>query len=235
MATAPDSNASVKLLRGKQLMFTPPGVLGYNSLERPDQTYQKFQVNIHYTPAALEKLGQVVDEKCIKPLFAKWQEKFDPKQKLKTPNGADFVADKLKEPNNGKPFPAPFIRFQVAAGGKRKDQTEFTREMRAWSASNEILDLPGLKLGRGSIVQAAVMPGIFANALIKQPIPVFQLVGVRVLKLEKWGSGNIEAFDAEVLDVLGAEFEVEDLSAYAGTKKSATAEAPADDADESPF
>lgn len=238
MAQDKAATGGIKLLRGKQVMFTPPGRLGYHSLERPDQTYNKLQANIHFSGPGLEALGKLIEERCIAPLFSKWQDEFK-QPKAKRPDAAEWVADHAKDPKDGKPYPEQFVRFQVAGGGKKKTGEDFVRVMRAWDAKNTLLDLPNLKLGRGSIVQIAVTPGIFANALIKQPQPVFQLVGVRVLKLEQWGAGaRVEAFDAEVLDVLGAEFEVEDLSAFAGKRgdnKATTAEVEDTDEPASPF
>lgn len=234
-------SGGVKLTRSKQVMFTPPGILGYNNLEKPDEKYGKLSVDLHLNDAGQAALVAKVEAECVGALWEKWlDEHTDEKtrSKAKRPDVAEFIAERMKEPKDGKPFPENFLRFSVAGGGTRKDQTTYTRTMAVWDRNNKLLDLSTLKLGRGSIVQVGVMPGIFANPLIKNPQPSFQLVGVRVLKLVQFGGSRVEAINEDDISaVLGADFEMEDLSEYASSPKRSNDEAESDtpETPENPF
>lgn len=247
MSQAKAAPGGVKLTRAKQVIFMPPGILGYNNLEKPDASYDKFSADSHYNEAGVAALIEKVDSECIAPLFDKWLDDHYPlnddrtreantkaRAKAKRPDAAEFVNEHLKEPKNGKPFPENFMRFSVKASGARKDKTTYTRTMAAWTRDNKLLDLATLKLGRGSIIQVGVVPGIFANPMVKDPQPTFQLVGVRILKLVQFGASRVEAVNEDdIASVLGEDFEMEDLSEFASAPKREAAAPDAPPADDS--
>lgn len=120
----------VKITRAKQILFTPPGILGYNNLDKPDAQYDKFSVDLHLNEAGVAGLIAKTEAECVAPLFPKWQTEYE-LPKAKRPDAAEFINERMRDPKDGKPFPERYIRFSVAASGKRKDNSVYTRSMAA--------------------------------------------------------------------------------------------------------
>lgn len=140
---------------------------------------------------------------------------------LTKPDGRDWVERHLKDPKPGGKMDQPFLQFSNKADYKDKKTGKIVRKtMYAVDAKNGPLDLKALHLGMGSKVQALLMPGLFMNALINTPTPTLKLQGVKVLQVVSFegrgaGAPLPETTDAELQEILGADFEAEDLSAFA--------------------
>lgn len=226
MAKAP-AKPAIFLTRPKsksEVFFTPPGLLGWSNLIDPDD-YQgdlNFKGNHHYTDDQQRLLIDKIEEKVIAPLWDRFLEEVeeggkDP-SKMKRPDAEQFVEDKLQVPAENARIQLPFMRYKNKAEFKDRKTGEMVRKViRFYSAKDELLNGAALKMGMGSVVQFMLTPGIFSNALIK-PQPNFQLVGVRVLKLEQFGGGagpDMEAVDDEELKTMG-DVDMDDLSQYVG-------------------
>ena len=231
MAKAPAPKPAIFLTRPKsrqEVFFTPPGLSGWANVIEPDD-YQgdlKFKINHHYTPEQVALLIDKIEAKVIAPLWDRYLEEVeaagkDP-AKMKRPDAEQFVEDKLQQPAENARIQLPFMRYQSKAEFKDRKTGEMVRKtIKFYDAKDRLLDGPSLKMGMGSITQIMLVPGIFSNALIKAQ-PNFQLVGVRVLKLEQFGGGGaptMEAADDEELKTLG-DVDMDDLSQYVGTMNS---------------
>lgn len=227
MAKAPAPKPAIFLTRPKsksEVFFTPPGLSGWSNLIEPDD-YQgdlNFKANHHYTPEQVALLTDKIEAKVIAPLWDRFLEEVeeggkDP-AKMKRPDAQAFVEDKLQAPPENARIQLPFMRYKNKAEFRDRKTGEMVRKtIRFYSATDQLLDGPSLKLGMGSVVQFMLVPGIFANALIK-PQPNFQMVGVRVLRLEQFGASSgpdMEAVDDEELKTLG-DVDMDDLSQYVG-------------------
>lgn len=215
------------VIRPKKLVASPVGTLGWCSLIQPDMKFAKdgvgkFNLKIHLSPEAGEKLAQQIQE-VMDSLIPKLEEEIQEQRgKIKLPlkriTGQQFVEEHLQEPGEKSRIQLPTFTFSVFESRRGKDKTIIRRTIKAWDAKNAPLDLPTLRLGMGSIIQVAYEPGVYAGPLTKGfAHPTLQLVGVRVLKLEQYGPGAAQLGDLSEADLEGldADFEADDLAAYA--------------------
>lgn len=232
MAKAPAAKPAIFLTRPKsrqEVFITPPGLSGWANVIEPDD-YQgdlNFKINHHHTPEQVALLIDKIEAKVIAPLWDRFLEEVeaggkDP-AKMKRPDAEAFVEDKLQAPPENARIQLPFMRYKNKAEFRDRKTGEMVRKtIRFYSAKDELLDGPSLKMGMGSVVQLVLVPGIFSNALIK-PQPNFQLAGIRVLKLEQFGGAGsgyeMEAADDEELKTLG-DVDMDDLSQYVGSMNS---------------
>lgn len=243
MAAAKKNTSGVIAVRSKQLLITAPGTMGFANLIEPDDAFDalKFNVQVHYNDEQQERLVAQIQEHAID---GNWQgflkevsEKPEPKGGWQKPDAEAWVNDHLKAPSERSRTQQPSIQWANEAEFRNRDGQMQRKTMRAYDAQNHVVDLPSLKLGMGSIVQAVLIPGLFISGLVKQPAPSFKLQGVRVLKLVQWGAGggSLGEVSEDDMALLGEDVEVDDLGSYAKqeTKEKAPARSqrPASDFD----
>lgn len=222
MAAAKKSTSGVTAVRSKQLLITAPGTMGFANLIKPDDAFDalKFNVQIHYTDDQQARLIEQIQEHAIDanwPSFLKEVgDKPEPKGGWQKPSAQTWVDDHLKAPSERSRTQQPSIQWANEAEFRNKDGQLQRKTMRAYGSKNELLDLPSMKLGMGSIVQAVLIPGLFISGLVKQPAPSFKLQGVRVLKLVQFGGsgGSLGDVSEEDMALLGDDVEVDDLGSY---------------------
>lgn len=212
------------VVRPKKLVASPPGTLGWSSLVQADDKYgePKFNLKCHFSEDAAGKLGIQIQE-MMDELIPKLEENIKEKGgKIKLPlkriSGDQYLEDNLKDPVEKSRVQLPTLGFSVVESYKGKDGNSIKRTIKAWDSKNAPLDLPTLRLGMGSIVQVVYEPGVYAGPLTKgYAHPTLRLVGVRILKLEQFGPGAAQLGDLseEDLEGLDADFEADDLAAYA--------------------
>lgn len=223
MAAAKKSSSGVIAVRSKQLLITSPGTMGFANLVEPDDAFDalKFNVQIHYSDDQQERLAAQIQEHAIdanwKTFLSEVSDKPEPKGGWQKPDAASWVDDHLKAPSERSRTQQPSIQWGNEAEFRNKAGQLQRKTMRAYDANNVLLDLPSLKLGMGSIVQAVLIPGLFISGLVKQPAPSFKLQGVRVLKLVQYGAGggSLGEVSEEDMALLGEDVEVESLASYA--------------------
>lgn len=244
-------SSGVTLYRSKKVLVLPPGILGaFAALVTPDEKFGEptLKLNIHYNPDQVHMLETMLQKDCIDALWDKFLEEAPPakKAKLKKPSAEGYLANKLKDPHEKSKVQLPTLELKVKAFFKNKEGELIQRTIKAYDAKNNLLDLAGLKMNQGSVIQPIVYPGLFTNPLMP-PQPSLQLFGVRILKLERWTGGgqDIGTVDDEALETLGDDFEAEDLSGFlsamtGGSAKETAPKAPQADTlgdfdDEVPF
>jgi hypothetical protein len=230
------SAPAVILIRPNNTIALPPGPLGFNSLIEPESFQDgelKFKLNYHLTSEGIEALIQDVEEKVYsKANMDKLQAEFDEKGVTNPPAprpAKDWLEGILRAPKENATdfFRLPCITVGTKAEYKdHKTGSMVRREIACWDAKNKKLNLAKLRLGRGSIIQPVVYPNVFyagaktiqGTSIPATIMPSLRLVGVRVLKLERWGGAGSQAAevtDAEIQNVMGADFVYDDLDAYA--------------------
>lgn len=235
------SDSGVIAVRAKQALITAPGTMGFANLIEPDEAFGtvKFNVQIHYNDdqqARLIEQIQVGIDDTWQAFLKEVSDKTEPKGGWTKPDAEAWVGDHLKDPSERSRTQQPSIQWANAAEFKNKAGQLQRKTMRAYDAENNLLDLPALKLGMGSIVQAVLIPGLFISGLIKQPTPSFKLQGIRVLKLVQYGGGGGSLGDVseEDMALLGDDVEVDSLGSYAKREEKAPpvrAKRPASDFD----
>lgn len=219
-------NSAVVLVRARESVRLAPATMGYSKLLEPDDydpAKPMFKVDCHLSPAAIEATAATIAEHCyskerLEKLREemdnngfKWKEPMDPKE---------WLGNKLKDPNERAVVQLPKLVLSTKAQFKSRSGELVTKDMACWDLKNNLLDLAGLKLGKGSVIQAVVHPNIFASKTVDSgtPQPKLDLVGVSVVKLVRFGGQRApdEVDEEEIKAVLGETFDVdEDLSAYA--------------------
>lgn len=226
-----EKSSIISVRAARTVLQTPPGTMGFSNLVKPDEAFGeiKFKVRHHYNPAGVEALKAALNQHCIDALWEKFLQECEKKKlpsakmaKLVKPDAADWVDDHLKDPKEGSRIETPFIQYANDADYVDKKGVTQRKTMYAVAADGSPLDLAKLSLGMGSVVQVLLLPGLFMNALIKTPTPTLKLQGVKVLKAVQFGGGaggsNVpETSDEDIQAILGADFEADDLSAYASS------------------
>lgn len=224
---APKKNSSVVTVRARETIALPPMTLGFASLVKPDEYDPEkptFKMNGHLNPEAIEALEETIrtrvyTEAAIEKLREECKE--NGISKMKDPMDArEWIEAKLKEPKEKAKIQLPHLVISNRATYKRNGET-VQRVIGCWSGNNKKLNLAKLRLGAGSLVQAIVYPNLFYSKIIGVPQPSLKLVGVRVLKLEQWGGQRApeEADDEEIAQVLGDDFEYDDLDSFAADSR----------------
>ena len=225
MADAKKKSAVVTI-RAKKTIALAPGQMGFADLLTPrafGTDPAKFNLDYHMTPAALEANKLIVQAKCIDQFTAEVQEAAKENggsvKEAITPE--EWFANQLKDPKPTGRIQLPFIKLR--SPGFRTDRN--TGEMIplfmvAWDAENNLLDLASLKLAQGTILQPIVYPNMFASKpSMWIPMPSLRLVGVRVLKAVQFGGGRgapaPDLDDAAIKAVMGEDFDMQNLSAFA--------------------
>jgi len=221
---APKKNSAVVTVRAKKTIALPPCTLGFASLVDPDEYDPEkpvFKLNAHYTPEGLDALKGVLAEKVytedsVKALREE-AEKNGFKISKDPQDPADWLEAKLKEPKEKAKVQLPHLVISNAAQFMKKGEVQ-KRTIACWDHANQVLDLKKLKLGMGSLIQPIVFPNLFFSKIIGVPQPSLKLVGVRVLQLKRYGGqmAPADTDDEAIKEVLGENFEFEDLSAYMG-------------------
>lgn len=242
-------------VRPKGILFLPPCTFGFSSLVTPDSfgdNGPKFKGNAHFTQVQAEAAADLISSKIAneanfealkKALMKDDKEAIAKKLKLKAP--ADWLESALKEPKEKSRIQLPYLTIACNAFYKNKQQESVKANIQAWDAKGNVLDLPSLHLGMGSIVQFGVSAALWHGTLAtdykdekrkKDPIawwavPSLRLIGVRVLKLEQFGAGNSDVGAVSEEELVGVEegFEAEDLAGFARREDRATMDASADD------
>lgn len=237
-------NSSVVTVRATKTIALPPGTLGYASIVTPDEYDPEkptFKLNYHLTPLAIDALIEDITTKVYtEAALEKLREEGEANgiKAMADPQDAKaWLSAKLKEPKEKARITLPHIVVSNKATYKDRSGEIKTREIACWDANNKKLNLKRLKLGMGSIIEPVVYPNLFFSKLIGFPQPSLKLVGVRVLKLERFGGGAAPADTDEeaIKEVLGENFVYDDLAAYAsGGEGDHAEEDHADDADLTP-
>lgn len=241
---APQSNFVV---RSKEAVASAAGTLGWSNLTDPDDKFDPpaFKARLHLTEAAVEKMGQIIQDTCIDPLRAALEKEAKekaPGKKLVYQTGQQWVQEHLQPMLEGARIQLPNIQIKRKADYKNRKGEVIRSSILAWDSKNGKLDLKSLRLGMGSLVQIIFDPGIFFGPLTKVSkdkkdqsyyvVPCPRLLGIRVLKLEQYGAGSrgpaAEVSD-EDLSVLDSDFQPEDLSGFMQSQHKPT---PKEDAPE---
>lgn len=241
MAQAPKAkNSAVVSVRSSATTALPPVILGYSSLVDPDEYDPEkpvFKLNAHLEPACIEALVKAIAAKCYSSAnLEKLKEACDEnKLPWEDPQDASkWLGAKLKTPKEGFAIQLPYIIIATKAQYKNKQGEIVKKEMSCWDRKNVLLDLRSLKLGRGSVVQPVVRTNVYLSKLIGFPQPKLDLVGVRVVKLVRFGGQQApeETSDEDIQAILGDLALDDDLSQYAAgsaPKQPATGDAPEGD------
>lgn len=223
--STPTKSGGIVNVRAAQMFFTTPGHLGYNAIIEPEDPFGDglvFSANVHFTEESSERLITLMERDVVD---ANWEafvkaaakaEKAPPGGQWQKPDMRLWVQDHLKPAKEGAKQTLPHMKFTNKAEFRNRDGELVRKTMRAYDAKGKLLDLPGLHMGYGSIVQAVLMPGLFVSPLVKQPQPSLQLQGVRIIKLEQFGAGGaaVGEVSEEDMEMLGQDVEADDLSAY---------------------
>lgn len=230
MAAAKRKNSSVATYRAKGTIALAPGELGFSSLVDPD-TYDPdkptLKLNLHLSPEAIEQTKEIIRDRVYseKALAKFIEDAAEEGLKIKAEpfSAEEWLEAKLKEARPSDKCKYPFLVVSNRATYKKRNQEtgeleEISRKLAAWDGRNTKLNLPRLRLGRGSIIQPIVHPNLYASKLEGLVAkPSLKLVGVKVLKLVAWGNRDeeVETDEEAIKEVLGEEFAFQDLAAYA--------------------
>lgn len=215
----------------KDVLISPPGLLGLASLVEPDMRFAKpgqpgkFNLNIHWTEEQAKAFAAQVEEAgagLYPKLVAEMAKEGASTAKLKAFHADPWLEEKLKDPHEKSRIKLPSVQFGTNASYINRDKETVPIRVMAWDAKNKPLDLPGLHMGMGSTVQVVYKIKLYTNGLLKGKVePSLKLFGIRVLKLERY-SQAVQLGDVTEADLIGVEagFEAEDLSAFAmGSKE----------------
>lgn len=223
MAKAQKSNSSVVTVRPKGTIALPPGTLGFASLVTPDEYDPEkptFKLNYHLSPEGIPALRDDIAEKVYtEASMEKLREECALNGISKVPEPQDpeaWLAGKLKEPKETAKLQLPHIVISNRATYKKNGET-VQREIACWDMVGNKLNLKKLRLGMGSLIQPVVFGNLFFSKLIGIPQPSLKLVGIKVLKLERWGGGAAppETDEEAIKEVLGENFAYDNLSQFA--------------------
>lgn len=214
--------------RGEDFTMAPGKNHIFSKLVIPD-TYEgkeSFKLVIMYNDPSLEILIDRSDAMIghLWPKFVKEAEASPkPPKNMTPPSAREWLEGKLKEQGEKARDKTPYMTISVDADYLDRDKQIKRRKILAWDGRNNPLDLATLGLGAGSIVQPVVQMKLFTSALIKDPTPSIKLVGVKVLKLERFTGGGpaLDTVSDADLAALGEGFEMDDLSAYLGDSSAA--------------
>lgn len=248
---APKNNSSVVTLRAKKTVATPPLILGFASLVEPDNYDPEkptLKLNGHLTPEAITAFKSFMEEKVLtEAAIGKLRDNMRKETTLgdakidRVPviSAEDWLAAKLKDPKEGSRQQLPHLVIANRATYKARQDGELVEKKRVlgcWDGNNRKLDLRKLRLGMDSVIEAVVYGNLYFSKLDNRISPSLKLVGVKVLTLKRWGGGAAppEQDEEAIREVLGEEFKMDDLAAYAAGSDAAVEEEPEDGADLTP-
>lgn len=252
-------SGGVIIARSTNMFVTPPGLLGWNHLIDPDQ-YQppdgplqyNYKVSHHQTDDQLEALTKRLQdciESAVWPLFLKEAAKKGQGERAKTvkgrtvmepwvmPSAQEFIDGQLKAFKEGDRIELPSMEYRNAAFYKDRHGDQQRKTMRATDAQNHAVDLKAARMGYQSVIQVLLTPSVYSSAAINKGDPSIslKLQGIRILKLEQYGSGGPAMGDISEEDqalMAGADMD-QDLSAYAPAAKVVAHTGGTSDLDES--
>jgi len=240
MATAPKKASAVIVIRDRNTTALPPMQLGsFHKLFEPDEYEGKkrFKSRFHVNPAGITALEATLQSKCIDAHFETMKKQVEElaaeaKAAGKSPtlkivataaecqSPTEFIEDKLKDPHEKDKVQLPTIQLHVDAYKPlRKGQDESERELRDikfWDARGKLLDPAALKKMTASTwCQPVVHSNLFlSKQLGPAPRCQLQLVGLQIIKLVEFGSGQEQAPDAADDDamkaIMGADYDAAD-------------------------
>lgn len=231
--------SGVIFARSNDLFVLQPGTLGFSAMITPEPGFGgvglKFSAQAHYNEAQVERMGDLCQSRIVAlwPLFLKELDKTNAKlrdlgkplfkaSEFKMPEDArEWVEEHLKAANEKSRNQDPFFKFSNDADYKDKDGTIHRKVMRAWSSKGELLDLPKLNPGMGSVVQVVVTPSLFVSTglRIEDPTLSLKLQGLRIISLQSRGGhagGNIAATQDDELVGVDEDVVADDLSQFIG-------------------
>lgn len=257
-----DTGGAVLVVRSRDLVKSPPGLLGFSHLLVPDEAFGKseFKANIHFVPAAQdalfnrineaywdlvpELLDMAVEKKAAGPKAT--DEAHRAKVKILTkPELIESLREKLKQPREGDTIDLPHFIFHCNSHFTDKEGNQQPITVKAFDAHGAPLDLKAARLGRESVVMAMFTIGVWASASPFSKwvaLPTLRFQGLQVLKLKQFGGGQSPAAGEVTkadLAFLEESFQADDLSALfvkptnGGKKNAVTVEDTMDD--EIPF
>lgn len=232
MATAPKKNGAILVVRNRKTVALPVCQLGsFPKLFEPDDydpAKPKFKARFHYNPQGLTALAALLQ----RTIDRHWEEMYKLATESKLPivqekrlcqSPGDFLEGKLKDPHEKDRIQLPKIELSVPyLLPPKKGETEGTpREIKFWDRSNNLIENPKEVLRRmtsGTWVEPIVHDNLFlSKQLGKDPRPQLQLVGLRIVKLVEYGSGQEQAPDSSDDDamaaIMGADFDPDDMGA----------------------
>lgn len=243
MAPAKAKKRSGGFVTARDLLATPPGILGFSSLLEADAFQDgdkpKFKVKWHYTPEAFERLVAVASTACFTDkLTEELAKQMDGKVAPRVDMEA-YLKEHAKQAGDSDRVKLPYLQIAATEMYKNRDGEEIHREIKAWDASNTLLDLKSIRLGMGSTVQIIVTPGLYCSKFSDNyAAPSFRLEGVRILKLVQFGAGQAKLGQISEEDkaLMEEGVEPDDLSQYVRQPNKPTADhPPVMDDDEIPF
>lgn len=224
MAQSPKpKNSAVVSVRATSTTALPPCVLGYSSLIEPDEydpLRPAFKLNAHLEPLGIEAYVKAIATKCYceANLVRLKEEAEAHKLPWEDPQDASkWLGAKLKTPKEGFAIQLPYLIIATKAQFKNRQGETIQKTLSCWDRRNTLLDLKALRLGRGSVIQVVVRANVYLSKLIGFPQPKLDLVGIRVLKLVKYGGVQApeETSEEDIQAVLGDLALDDDLSEYA--------------------
>lgn len=251
---APDNAGSVLVVRSRDLIKSPPGLLGFSHLLTPDEAFGKseFKANVHFTEPAIASLLEKINEgywSLISDLMAQATEK-KVEKKVKVLSKADLLAtfrEKFKDPKEGDLIQQPHLIFSCNSSYRDKDGNEQPITVKAFDNHGAPIDLKQARLGRESVVMAMFTLGVWCGSSPFSKwvaLPTLRFTGLQVLKLKQFGGNGGQAAVGEVsaadLAFLDDSFSADDLSMFTkpaeGSKGKAKEATPEEDMDdEIPF
>lgn len=235
---APDTASSVLVVRSRDLIKSPPGLLGFSHLLVPDEAFGKseFKANVHFTVQAQNALftkineaywdliPELLDMAVEKEVAGKKKTAEEHKAKVKVLSKVDLFElcrGKLKAPTEEATIQQPHFIFSCNSHFRDKDGNEQPVTVKAYDPHGAPLDLKTARLGRESVVMAMFTLGVWCGSSpfsqwVAKPTLRFQ--GLQVLKLKQFGGqgsgqmvGEVSASDLAFLE---DSFQVEDLSMF---------------------
>lgn len=243
MAPAKAKKRSGGFVTARDLLASPPGILGFSSLLEADAFQDgdkpKFKAKWHYTEEAFARFVALASTACQSEALI---EALSKQMDGKTPplaNMEKYLLAHAKQPSESDRIKLPYFQFACPETYKNRDDEEIHREIKAWDASNTLLDLKSIRLGMGSTVQVIVTPGLYCSKFSDNyAAPSFRLEGVRILKLVQFGAGQAKLGQISEEDkaLMEEGVEPDDLSQYVRQPNKPTADhPPVMDDDEIPF
>lgn len=249
-----DNAGSVLVVRSRDLIKAPPGLLGFSHLLVPDEAFGKseFKANVHYTAPAQSALFDKINEAywaLIPDLMAQAEEK-KVKSKVKILSKEDLIStmrEKLKDPKEGDLIQQPHLIFSCNSHYRDKEGNEQPVSVKAFDAHGAPIDLKTARVGRESVVMAMFTLGVWCGSSPFSKwvaLPTIRFQGLQILKLKQFGGGQgpaVGEVSASDLAFLEDNFVPEDLSSLfvkpdpKGAKKPKDAPADDDMDDEIPF
>lgn len=228
MATPPKKPADkatdgIVSVHPKDSIKGPPGEISYHNLIEPDEKYKKCSANFHFTEAGKEALLRKMDAEVAKlmPVLAEEAKRKD----LQAPSATDWWDESVKQPSEkmverGQSLEWIRLGLKFLEGISKRTQKPYRICPRAWDLKGNLLDLPSLNLGWGTVAVPVIEVGLYIPAKPKgvkepmQPAISLKLIGIQIAKLKRFSGGVGALEDDETLKMLDGQELDADLSAF---------------------